>query len=359
MRFDKNKGTIRLKSSKEKEQNYDEKLLIAEIMRKYYRRQICVIDNHMDYNYSDLKDYPVEDFKALIIAGNIEEINRKMIGGILKGAKSLEVVLMKEGVEGIREESFKDCKNLKLVYLPKTINLIEDKAFENCVSLKEVVFEGNDDEMWIYDEVFKGCKSLESVYIPKRINRIGARAFENCTSLKEVVCNDSNGWGLSIYGEAFKNCENLENVAINCSTCTNIGSYAFKGCKNLKYVSIKKGYIKEFAFYDCSSLKSISIKKCERIKGFAFKGCNNLEFVEIGELYKIMEDQCGLPYFEDYVCEAYKKEKQLNDQEVSVLKIKPEARLAILNKNGSMTVNSKSTNKTGNQFKSLDDDLQK
>lgn len=83
--------------------------------------------------------------------------------------KSVETVIIPEGVRRLENGALKGCKNLKEIVLPE--------------SLREI---GRD--------VFWGCKSLEKVVLPSGVRSYGSRIFWACSKLRELTIQNLVGY---------------------------------------------------------------------------------------------------------------------------------------------------------------------
>ena len=194
------------------EQVNEFKVLVEEVKQKYKKNEICIMDFRSGKGtYIASPKGSLADCKALIVPKQAYYVN----GSLLKDAKSLEMVVIQEGVVSIPPNCFKDCKKLHYVYFPRTLESIGASAFKTCTALKDVIYDDCIGSLKIQEEAFKGCTGLEKISL-------------NCRCC--YVC-----------GEAFKNCNNLKSVIINGNVKMNHN--AFKGCNNLKFVKI--GNLKE------------------------------------------------------------------------------------------------------------------
>ena len=196
-------------------------------------------------------------------------------GDAFKDCVNLTGIIIQGNVGNISQRAFYGCTGLEFVYIYSEMNLIDNYAFYNCTSLTEVVLPSTITEI-MYD-AFSGCSSLTSIDL-SNITSIGFGAFQNCTSLSEVnLCSNLNNIGK----QAFKGCTSLVNVTIpelvpelnntfyNCTSLetvilmgpTKIGEYAFYQCTKLKSVSVPEGSLEigNYAFYKCSALTSFDM----------------------------------------------------------------------------------------------------
>lgn len=124
--------------------------------------------------------------------------------------------------------AFKNCKSLETLVLHDGITYIAPHAFAGCENLKSVVGLENLAGMKTVGG-FSGCKSLERIMFPETIGVIGDSAFKNCVNLKALYI--PNGcWAISHH--AFENCAGLQYLELPPSM-TVINRWAFDGCHNL------------------------------------------------------------------------------------------------------------------------------
>lgn len=97
-----------------------------------------------------------------------------------------EEVVVREGIEIIREEAFAYCSELSSITLPSSLRDIQFEAFRGCENLTYV--EIPEGVVTIGDRCFWWCQDLSSIVIPQSIERIGSDVFYGCKNLKDVYC---------------------------------------------------------------------------------------------------------------------------------------------------------------------------
>ena len=118
-------------------------------------------------------------------------------------------------------------------------------------------------------DAFSGCTGLTSVEIPNSVTSIGSFAFYKCSGLKEVYINDITAWlGISFIHytsnplfyakKLYLNNEVVNHLTIP-DNVTEIKNYAFYNCTSLTSVVIPNSVtsIVDAAFSECSALKTV------------------------------------------------------------------------------------------------------
>ena len=229
----------------------------------------------------------------------------------------LTKVIMGDNVTSIGIGAFSDASKLSSVMLSKNITLIEGYTFSNCRELLDISIPNRVTSIGEY--AFRNCDSLTSVTIGDSVTSIGKYAFDDCSSLTSVTIPDSV---TSIGERALSYCGKLTNVTIGRGVVS-IGRDAFFYSRNIEVVNVVDLYswcniefadaestplfnkgtlyinntdvieliipsdvseVKQYAFYNCSSLKNVVIQNgVTDIGDYAFNKCVNLKSVVIGE----------------------------------------------------------------------------
>ena len=216
--------------------------------------------------------------KEITITGSLP------IDSLAFNGKTVERVVIGDGVTGIGNEAFLWCSSLKSVVIGNGVTGIGNKAFSGCSSLTSVVIP--DSVISVGDETFSGCSSLTSVVIGDGVTGIGNEAFSWCSSLKSIDFGSSVA---SIGDYAFKECSSLTSVVIG-NGVIGIGNYAFYKCTSLENVTLGDSVtnIGEYAFNNCDSLTSVDFGNSPASIGdYAFYECASLANVDFGNVIKI------------------------------------------------------------------------
>lgn len=100
-----------------------------------------------------------------------------------------EVVVVPDGVWGIRTHAFWRCESLKSVTIPDGVTEIGQFAFAECTNLKTIEFSAG--MKYIPWGFCSRCSNLTSFTVPESVTSIGWAAFEDCKNLKSIEIPDS------------------------------------------------------------------------------------------------------------------------------------------------------------------------
>eukprot|EP00594_Rhizosolenia_setigera_P002561 CAMPEP_0178946066 /NCGR_PEP_ID=MMETSP0789-20121207/4076_1 /TAXON_ID=3005 /ORGANISM="Rhizosolenia setigera, Strain CCMP 1694" /LENGTH=790 /DNA_ID=CAMNT_0020626011 /DNA_START=86 /DNA_END=2455 /DNA_ORIENTATION=- len=268
--------------------------------------------------------------KTLIIDGSVKNIpNGHDYKSPFPGHRSIEEIIIKEGVESIGNDSFAGCRQLKAVSFPSTLKVIGVRAFvaafTDCRDLITLIVPPT--VISIEEDAFKGCTKLSVVDIHKS-TVVHPYAFMGCTYLpsfmlkrittseinestyhktldvsqkiviikgdvkqgqfkgnNSVICVDVENGVKKIHGDAFESFTALQSITLP-ESLEEIGNYAFKGCTSLCEITIPENVkeINEGLFEDCTSLKKIILSSSTtKIGNYAFRNCIKLERIKLPE----------------------------------------------------------------------------
>ena len=246
--------------------------------------------------------------------------------------KSLNEVILLEGVTHIGVNSFSGCENLEYITIPSTLEYIGNNAFLGTKWLKNKVDESDvfvlvdhliavsegiehlnipEGVRIIGKEVCKNNTNLKSVVIPKSVKEIRSSAFYGCTNLREIelpdglerleygVFKESGLTSIKVPGSVdfigigvFNDCMKLERAVLGAGI-EQTGERMFDGCEALKDVSLPKSLktISVCTFQWCTGLTEITIpESVTSIHNIAFSNCKNLREIVLPKGVTVIND---------------------------------------------------------------------
>ena len=213
----------------------------------------------------------------------------------LKGDVVIPAVYNGMTVKAISDMAFSGCRSIESIVICDGIERIENYAFTGCTSLKRITVP--DSVTYIGNSVFYGCRELCSLHIPASVTEIVDNPFRLVPM--NAISIDKENKHFKTDGNCIIDIPNSILVAGD-ETSTipdgvaHIGLSAFKDCSAIKNIVIPHGvtHICKEAFYYCMRLSSISLPSSIRYIGeeaFYFcKALNRIDFEgTISEWYSI------------------------------------------------------------------------
>ena len=139
-------------------------------------------------------------------------------------------------LKSIGREAFKDCKSIEKIVIPEGVTTIHMHAFSGCSALKSIVIPRTLGTFYS-NRVFAGCSSLKQIVFPKSNMRIYIdgeytiamsitngfnNTFEGCTSLETVIIGtaDDQQCPMPVMESAFTGCMALRQLVVLCQLPT-------------------------------------------------------------------------------------------------------------------------------------------
>ena len=253
------------------------------------------------------------DSLSFEVVGGAKYIDKHLIA---PETKEIETLTIKEGTKTIADKAFNECEKLSKIFVEDNDITSVGDLFDNCFNISEITgtvkdlaaFKGSK----ILDNIvvakitageisrgtFSGYTKLANLTIGTGVTSVDAVALSELGSIKEV---EMSAWHLhalpkdkcdrvkitdgEVADYAFANCTNLKSVEL-CDGVASIGGYAFSGCNNLSKIIIPQSVksIGEFAFEFCKELTTISLPDgMTEISIGLFKECRKLKKVTLSE----------------------------------------------------------------------------
>lgn len=178
-------------------------------------------------------------------------------------------------VTEIAPSAFKDRIDIESLTVGAGMKLIGYGAFSNCGSLTAIDISKADGVTVDY-EAFVNSPISGTLVCPQDVILRGYCFADTSIEGLEIPgafsCPDR-------YSSFFRDCKSLKRVELGTSGV--IGESTFAGCTALEYVRMPDNcrYIRKYAFFGCSALKSIENIPSDlvKIESYAFQNCGSLE----------------------------------------------------------------------------------
>lgn len=265
---------------------------------------------------------------SVIIPSTVTSIGNRAF----ENCSSLESVTISNGVTSIGDGAFYNCSSLTSITIPESVTSYSSTALEGCVSLTKITFLCDVYKLCL---PYGGCASLEEVNIGSLVSSLNSYPFDNCPFLASINVDPDNQYYSSVDGVLY-NKEKTELLAIperytgtfvipesvtyftwntiyECQYITQLvaspNSQKYSTENGILYNKEKTSllvcppgyvgpcdipdsvtYIRNSAFYNCSSLTSVTIPNgVTSIDGRTFQNCSSLLEFRIPESVTIID----------------------------------------------------------------------
>ena len=229
-----------------------------------------------DYDYDSIPWY---SYRYSIISVSIGNGVTSIGAHAFDDCSSLVNVSIPNSVTRIGNSAFLLCENLRNITIPKGVTSIGGGAFFECYALTAIIIPDSVTTIGAY--AFLECNALTSITIPDSVTSIGEKAFLNCSSLESITlpfiglsanaADEDSVFG-AIFGYSASSQAGTIQQYYNNTDC----AYYFVPA-SLRSVTVTKGTIPDYAFYNCAMLTGITIPdNVTTIGDSVFRGCTNL-----------------------------------------------------------------------------------
>lgn len=137
--------------------------------------------------------------------------------------KSLQSVIIPQGVKIIEVCAFQGCINLQSISIPESVKSIYTNAFNDCTSLKEIAIPNSVTEMSPF--VFNGCSNLQKQNVGLEILEILLTRLDDSTlygSVNTIAAELSLKYRVAINPEVELPLCTKENAVEHCNGCNGV-----------------------------------------------------------------------------------------------------------------------------------------
>ena len=210
-----------------------------------------------------------DELESVTISGNGAIPDR-----LFSECGKLKNVTIDEGVTVVGTAAFEETAVEKII-LPPTVIVVRGDAFRECKQLIKVVL--NDGLKTIAESAFKRTESLSEISIPDSVKNIGSGCFA-CSGIKSAKLPENSAF-TAVLWETFFGCKNLKTVKLPDSVNV-IDDYAFSECTSLKSINLDKIQILGNNAFAKTALEKISLT-ARKIGSWVFAQCENLKEADL------------------------------------------------------------------------------
>ena len=250
--------------------------------------------NFRDDTYAICANFSLDDddVKKVIFPSSLRRIENGSNPHCLFGSRSLEEVVLNEGIEYIADRVFSGCNKMWIEKWPESLTYIGKYAFSGCNGLSEITLSKNLE--FIGYNAFESCKGLYSIkYNCNKVKYIDyyyeGAVFYGCDGLYSItIGSDVNSILPTMFSGSGVHKVLFDNPDARTEKLT-LGSECFSGCSNLTEITLPATYsIGDGCFYNSGLKKLIVDGDCDYFESCYWYLGRNIESVSVtGRIRKV------------------------------------------------------------------------
>ena len=234
----------------------------------------------MVYTVSDVHVTIPRTVQVVVIADGICEIPSQYFAD----CHELKHIILPDSIQIVGNYAFDNCRKLEMITLPKDLQSIGMGCFQNCVNLKTIYLPGS--LQYLHDSAFEGCSDLQYINLPHKLQYVGCNLFRKCRKLEHVSLPPQV---TSIRPYAFHQCFSLKSITIP-SSIVELDEECFMACRSLRSICFTKRLLmqkpikfEKGVFALCKNLLQIDLTNSGSysIGENCFAACHNLRYVKL------------------------------------------------------------------------------
>ena len=269
-----------IKSKKEISENeYDNDE--NKIKPKDFYNEVLLLSAHtLAKNMVDDDGSGIPVIKNLIISGNIE--NGTILSNAFKNT-SIVTVTFEDGVKTINSNAFNSCDNIQ-EFNTGVVKTIYSQAFSYCGSLTKLVV--SEHTTYIASDVTHSSSSLSSIEVDENNPVYDSRNNCNAVMATTDIHSPTTGELIFVKNTLISGCKTT--IIPEGTVALANSSFAGKWFESINLPdSVKE--IHNYAFQNCSYLKSINLNNVEYINTASFVNCTGLTSIDLSNIKSITQ----------------------------------------------------------------------
>lgn len=243
---------------------------------EHFEAQADSVEIILSGSCSENISYTLDSDGLLIISGTGAMQNYTVISASPFYAirESIKNVIIKEGITSIGSNSFYMPKSLESISIPSTLTLVEKNALRFTSSLNAVYI----DDIKTWCNINFANEQCNPLYYAHNL-------YLNSELVTDLIIPSTVE---HIKDFCFYNCTSIKSISFE-KGVKSVGNYVFSNCSNLSYISFNDDLtsIGISAFYNCHLLSNFTLpKKLETIGAYAFYNCLSITNVILPEYVK-------------------------------------------------------------------------